>query len=59
MKPSTKNQIEGSLHEVKGKVREKAGEALNNPTLRAKGKVENLAGKVQKKIGQFEKALEK
>lgn len=59
MKPSTKNQIEGSLHELKGKVKEKAGEAINNPTLRAKGKVENVAGKIQKKVGQFEKVLEK
>ncbi|HTM12800.1 MAG TPA: CsbD family protein [Bryobacteraceae bacterium] len=59
MKPSTKDQIRGSLHEVKGKIKEKAGEAVNNPTLRAKGKVENVAGKIQKKIGQFEKVLEK
>jgi len=59
MKPSTKDQIRGSLHEVKGKIKEKAGEAVNNPTLRAQGKVENVAGKIQKKIGQFEKVLEK
>jgi len=45
----------GKLHEVKGKVREKTGEITNNPTLRAKGKVESLAGKIEKKIGQFEK----
>jgi len=59
MKPSTRDQIVGSLHEVKGKAREKAGEITNNPTLKAKGKVENLAGKIEKKIGQFEKVLEK
>jgi len=59
MKPSTKDQIEGNLHEVKGKVKEKAGQVTNNPTLRAKGKSENLAGKVQKKVGQIEKVLEK
>jgi uncharacterized protein YjbJ (UPF0337 family) len=25
MKPSTKNEIEGTLHEVKGKIKEKVG----------------------------------
>jgi uncharacterized protein YjbJ (UPF0337 family) len=59
MKPSTKDQVVGSFHEAKGKVREKVGEITNNPALRAKGKVENLAGKIEKKIGQFEKVLEK
>ena len=59
MKPSTRDQIVGTLHEVKGKVREKAGEITNNPTLRVKGKVENLAGKIEKKIARFEKVLEK
>ncbi len=49
----------GSLHEVKGKVREKVGEITNNPALRVKGKVENIAGKIEKKIGKFEKVLEK
>jgi uncharacterized protein YjbJ (UPF0337 family) len=44
---------------VKGKVREKAGEITNNPALRVKGKVENLAGKIEKKIARFEKVLEK
>jgi uncharacterized protein YjbJ (UPF0337 family) len=59
MKPSTKDLIEGNLHEVKGKVKEKVGQVTNNPTLRAKGRVENLAGKIQKKVGQIEKVIEK
>jgi uncharacterized protein YjbJ (UPF0337 family) len=59
MKPSTKDLIEGNLHEVKGKVKEKVGQVTNNPTLRAKGKVEDMAGKIQKKVGQIEKAIEK
>lgn len=59
MKPSTRDQVVGSLHKVKGKVREKVGEITNNPALKAKGKVENLAGKIEGKIGQFEKVLEK
>jgi uncharacterized protein YjbJ (UPF0337 family) len=59
MKPSTKDQIEGNLHEVKGAVKEQVGRVTNNPTLRAKGKAENLAGKIQKKVGQLEKVFEK
>jgi uncharacterized protein YjbJ (UPF0337 family) len=59
MKPSTKDQIEGKLHEVKGKVKAKAGQVTNNPNLEAEGQAERLAGKVQKKIGQIERVFEK
>lgn len=59
MKPSTKDQIEGKLHEMKGKVKEKVGQAANNPDLEGEGQSEKLAGKVQKKIGQIEKVFEK
>ena len=59
MKQSTKDQIAGELHEVKGNVKEKAGQVTNNPTLEAEGKAEHLAGKTQKKVGQVEKVFEK
>jgi uncharacterized protein YjbJ (UPF0337 family) len=59
MKPSTKDQIEGKLHEMKGKAKEKAGQVTNNPDLAAEGQDEKLAGKVQKKLGQIEKVFEK
>jgi uncharacterized protein YjbJ (UPF0337 family) len=59
MKPSTNDQIKGNLHELKGKVKEKAGKLTNNPNLAAEGQDENFAGKVQKKVGQIEKVLEK
>jgi uncharacterized protein YjbJ (UPF0337 family) len=59
MKPSTKDKIEGNVHEVKGKVKEKAGQVVNNPDLESEGKSENLAGKVQKKVGQVEEVFEK
>ena len=47
------------MHEAKGTVKEKAGQVTNNPKLTAKGQNEKLAGKVQKKVGQIEKVLEK
>ena len=59
MKRSTKNEIEGSLHEAKGTVKEKAGHIINNPDLTTEGENEKLAGKVQKKVGQVEEVFEK
>ena len=59
MKPSTKDKLEGKLHEMKGKVKEKAGQVINDPDLQAEGESENLAGKVQKKIGQIKDVFEK
>jgi uncharacterized protein YjbJ (UPF0337 family) len=59
MKPSTKDQIEGTFHELKGKVKEQAGQLTDNPKLRAKGQAERLAGKVQTKVGQVKKVFER
>jgi uncharacterized protein YjbJ (UPF0337 family) len=53
MKSGTKDQTEGTFHEVKGKVKQKIGQVINDPDLEAEGKSENLEGKVQKKIGQI------
>jgi uncharacterized protein YjbJ (UPF0337 family) len=58
MKPSTKNQIEGKLHEVKGEVKKQAGQVTNNPRLENAGQDEKLAGKIQKKPGQIEEVFE-
>ena len=59
MKPSTKDEIKGAFHEMKGKTKEKVGRITNNPNLAAEGQDEKLAGKIQKKVGQIEKVLEK
>lgn len=59
MKTSTTDQVQGAFHELKGKVKEKAGKVVGNPDLTSEGQGENLAGKVQKKVGQIEKVLEK
>lgn len=58
MKSSTKDRIEGKFHELKGNVKEKAGQVTNNPTLAAEGSKEKLAGKIQKKVGQIEEVFE-
>jgi uncharacterized protein YjbJ (UPF0337 family) len=59
MSQSTKDQIEGAIHEVKGKVKETAGQAIGHPDLELEGQAENLGGKVQKKVGQVEQVFEK
>ena len=58
MKQGTKDQIEGKFHELKGAVKEKAGQVTNSTSLTAEGENEKIAGKVQKKIGQVEKVFE-
>jgi uncharacterized protein YjbJ (UPF0337 family) len=59
MKSSTKDQVEGTFHELKGKLKEIAGELSDNPKLEAEGTGEKIAGKVQEKIGQVKKVLGK
>ena len=54
-----KRSNRGRLHEVKGKVKETVGQAVNNPNLEKEGQAENLSGKVQKKVGQVEQVFEK
>jgi len=55
MKSSTKDQVEGKFHEVKGKAKEVAGKLVDNHELEAEGTGEKIAGQVQEKIGQVKK----
>ena len=57
MKSSTKDQLEGTFHQVKGKVKEVAGDLIDNPNLEAEGAAEKVAGKVQEKVGEVKKVL--
>jgi uncharacterized protein YjbJ (UPF0337 family) len=59
MKDSIIDELKGKGHEVKGAAKEKAGQVVNDPKLETEGHDEKFAGKVQKKIGQIEKVLEK
>ena len=53
MKSGTRDEAEGKLHKVKGKIKEIAGKAVGNRDLEAEGKAENVDGKVQEKIGEI------
>ena len=57
MKPSTDDKTTGKFHEVKGAIKQKAGEVTKNPNLEADGVAEKNAGKVQHVVGKIEKAV--
>jgi len=57
MKPSTTDAVEGRIHEIKGAVKEKAGQVIGNPELTDQGQAEKVAGTIQKKVGQIEKVI--
>lgn len=57
MKSSTKDKAEGTFHQIKGKIKEVAGDLSDNPKLEAEGTEERIAGKVQEKIGEVKKVL--
>jgi uncharacterized protein YjbJ (UPF0337 family) len=59
MKPSTRDKAKGTFHEAKGAVKQTVGRALRKPGLQAEGQVEKIGGKIQKKLGQVERILEK
>lgn len=59
MKSSTKDNAEGKMHQVKGKIKETVGKAVGNNDLEAEGKVEKLGGKVQENLGKAEKIVGK
>jgi uncharacterized protein YjbJ (UPF0337 family) len=59
MKSSIRDKVEGTFQQVKGKVKEVAGELSDNPKLEAEGTAEKIAGKVQGKIGEVKKVLGK
>jgi len=57
IKPSTKDQVAGKYHDLKGKAKEKAGQLTNDPDLETEGNAEQVTGKVQTKIGQVKKVF--
>lgn len=59
MKSSTTDKAEGKFHEVRGKMKEVAGDLSDNPELEGEGIGEKIAGKLQQKVGQAKKVLGK
>ena len=59
MKSSTRDNAEGKMHQMKGKLKEAAGIIIGNDDLEAEGKGEKLEGQVQEKLGQIKKVMDK
>ncbi len=59
MDSSTNDKIKGGIHEAKGKIKEKTGEAIGNPDLRDRGTAEKTGGKAQGKVGDIKKVFGK
>lgn len=59
MKSGNQDKAEGKFHEIKGKVKEKAGKLTDNPKLEGEGVGEKIAGKAQGKLGDIKKVLGK
>jgi uncharacterized protein YjbJ (UPF0337 family) len=59
MKDSVKDEVAGKAHEVKGSLKQAVGQVTGNPKVEDEGQQEKIAGKVQKKIGQVERVIDK
>jgi uncharacterized protein YjbJ (UPF0337 family) len=59
MKSGMKDKVEGKFHEAKGKVKEVAGKVTGKSKMEDEGKDENMAGKVQHKVGEIKTVLGK
>ena len=54
MEPSTKDEVAGKVHEVKGKIKEKAGQLTNNPDLEEpKARAKTSAGNSKRKSAKW------
>ena len=56
MNPSTNDQIEGKFHEVKGKIKETAGQATITPTWRLKAKPKISAARSKRKWARWKRS---
>lgn len=53
MKAGNRDQLEGMLHEMRGRFREAIGKITHNPELMSAGKSEHIIGQIQGNIGQI------
>ena len=53
-----KDEMKGAGREIKGKIKEEAGDLMNDRGLEAEGKVEKNLGKAQREVGRVERKVE-
>lgn len=54
-----KDQTQGRVEEVKGKIKEAVGKTTGNKELEQKGKAQNLGGKIQAGFGDLKSDIKK
>ena len=59
MKSSTKDKLKGSVNQVRGAIKEKAGQVSGDADLRDRGTAEKVGGTIQKKVGDVKKVFGK
>lgn len=59
MKKGIENRAKGTVRELQGKIKTKIGGATKNRRLQAEGIGDQIAGKLQKKLGEAEQVFEK
>jgi uncharacterized protein YjbJ (UPF0337 family) len=59
MNSSSEDKAKGTAKDAIGSVKEKAGRALGNERLEARGTAEKTEGKIQKKVGDVKKVFNK
>jgi uncharacterized protein YjbJ (UPF0337 family) len=57
MRSSTKDKIKGSVRQVRGAIKEKAGKASGDADLQDRGTAEKVGGTIQKKVGDVKKVF--
>jgi uncharacterized protein YjbJ (UPF0337 family) len=59
MKSSTQDKAEGTAKDLKGKVKEGAGKLVGNERLQTEGRLDQVDGKAQKKVGDVKKVFDR
>ena len=59
MKSSTKDNVEGKMHQMTGKIMAVVGKVFKNRSMKAEGKSENLASHEQEKMNEIKKVVDK
>jgi uncharacterized protein YjbJ (UPF0337 family) len=54
-----KDRVEGSAKQMKGNIKEKAGELLGDEKMKAEGRADKVEGKVQNTVGGIKDAIKK
>ena len=52
-----KDQVKGAAKDIAGKVQEKAGKLVGNPTQQAKGVANQVKGKAQQHVGNVKELV--